>query len=108
LRSERVEDVEDDGISQLTSVRSGIARVENGVKLPNPVELRPYRTFANIEQPLSKFVFRMKDAPEKGGKPSFGLFEASGGAWQLEAIAAIKVYLDQQFTALDSSVSVIA
>ena len=31
------------------------------VIVPNPVKLRPYRTFAEIEQPESSYVFRIKD-----------------------------------------------
>ena len=64
------------------------------VQVPNPVELKPYRTFFEIEQPSSSFVFRMKS----GGKghedgPMCSLHEADGGAWRLDAIEEVKHFL---------------
>lgn len=87
VRTEVVSGVGDDGVSQEMTVRAGIASVEN-VILPNPVSLRPYRTFNEIEQPESKFVFRAKDGPR------FGLFEADNGAWKNEAMKNIKHFLE--------------
>lgn len=89
VRDEQVTSFGDDGISQQITAKTGVATVEN-VKLPNPVLLKPYRTFVEIEQPESAFVFRMKDGP------SASLFEADGGEWKLRAIAEIKVYLDER------------
>ena len=60
------------------------------VVVPNPVTLAPYRTFLEVEQPASKFIFRIKE----GGQ--LALFEADGGAWQHEAILNIKNYLIEQ------------
>lgn len=59
-------------------------------KVPNPVKLRPYRTFHEVEQPASDFIFRMKS--ERG--ISCALFEADGGAWENAAMANIKNYLE--------------
>lgn len=78
LRDEAVRTMVDDGVSQVTSIRTGVAQVED-VKIPNPVELKPFRTFLEVEQPESKFIFRMRE----GGQ--CGIFEADGGAWKLEA-----------------------
>ncbi|MEB9776454.1 hypothetical protein P4K25_31445, partial [Bacillus cereus] len=58
-------------------------------KVPNPVQLSPYRTFVEVEQPESKFVFRMREGAR------CGLFEADGGAWKLEAMNNIKEYLKE-------------
>ncbi len=80
----------DDGVSQTVTARVGIAKIENAV-VPNPVILSPYRTFIEIEQPASKFVFRMKANP--GDTPTCSLHEADGGAWKNEAIANIRAYL---------------
>lgn len=77
----------DDGISQSVTAKSGIARVEE-VIVPNPVTLRPFRTFPEIEQPESPFVLRMADGPRAA------LFCADGGAWKLQAIQFIKGYLE--------------
>ena len=81
----------DDGVTQTVTAKAGIAKIEN-VSVPNPVELRPYRTFQEIEQPASKFVFRMKKSRDGDG-PTCALFEADGGAWKNEAISNIKDYL---------------
>lgn len=80
---------EDDGITQSASMKSGI-HIVNRENLPNPVILQPYRTFQEVEQPYSEFVFRVQDGPR------FGLFEADGGAWRSQAIQNIKHYLCEQ------------
>ena len=80
----------DDGVSQAVTVKSGIASVKNAV-LPNPVTLRPFRTFTEVEQPASSFVFR---ARQNDGM-EFMLVEADGGAWRGEAMKNIKAYMQQ-------------
>ena len=84
-------DYTDDGISQAVTARVGVASKAD-VAMPNPVQLAPYRTFPEIEQPLSSFVFRAKSG---GGdsKPTFALFEADGGAWRIEAMQRIAEWL---------------
>jgi hypothetical protein len=83
----------DDGVSQTVTARTGIAKIENAV-VPNPVILSPYRTFIEVDQPASKFVFRMK--ANVGDTPTCGLFEADGGAWKNEAIKNIYNYLESR------------
>lgn len=78
----------DDGVSQEVTVKAGIRKVENA-DVPNPVILKPFRTFTDVPQPDGKFVFRIKDA--NGIK--CGLFDATGGAWKGEAMDSIKHYL---------------
>lgn len=90
---EKVVTVGDNGTSQQVTAKAGIATVEP-VVLPNPVHLKPFRTFVEVEQPESAFVFRMKDGP------SAALFEADGGAWKLDAIERIKLYFDDQLDEL--------
>lgn len=86
IKEEAVNTVGDDGISQSVVAKTGIAAVDN-VKVPNPVLLAPYRTFVEVDQPESDFIFRMKNGP------SCALFEADGGSWKLEAMNNIKEYL---------------
>lgn len=78
----------DDGISQRVTAKTGVATVEN-INIPNPVTLKPFRTFAEVAQPESEFVLRLKE----GGR--VGLFEADGGAWELNAMANIAAYLEE-------------
>lgn len=80
----------DDGISQKAVVRAGLHSEESSEKAPAIVNLRPFRTFREIEQPTGLFVFRMRR--QKDGV-AFSLFEADGGAWRLEAMKAITEYL---------------
>lgn len=80
----------DDGITQRVTARAGVTRREF-VDLPNPVTLRPYRTFPDIEQPASKFVLRIK-AGRDGEQPACMLVEADGGAWKNQAITSIKEF----------------
>ena len=87
IREESAAEFKDDGVSQTVVCKTGIARLEN-VTLPNRIKLRPYRTFSEVEQPASEFVFRI------GKNSDCALFEADGGAWKREAVKNIKNYLD--------------
>ena len=88
-----VKEYGDDGVSQQVTAKKGIAMVEN-VKVPNRTNLRPYRTFAEVEQPESSFVLRLKK-DQREDQMVAGLFEADGGAWKLQAIKNIKEYLQK-------------
>lgn len=79
----------DDGITQQVTAKTGVALVSN-VSVPNPVVLRPYRTFVEVEQPASNFVVRVKDLGN--GKVGVALFEADGAAWKMETIQSIKTW----------------
>ena len=79
----------DDGVSQKTTIKQGIASKAD-VLVPNPVSLVPYRTFLEVKQPASEFVFRIRD---NGGEPIFKIVEAEGGLWRNEAMNNIKQYL---------------
>ncbi|GGA31910.1 hypothetical protein [Psychrobacillus lasiicapitis] len=79
---------QDDGVTQRVTAKTGVATVGN-VNVPNPVTLKPFRTFAEVSQPESEFVLRLKE----GGR--VGLFEADGGAWELNAMANIATYLEE-------------
>lgn len=93
IKEEAVTQHTDDGVTQAVTARVGIARVE-AVAVPNPVTLRPYRTFMEVEQPASTFVLRMVGG--KGQQPSCALYEADGRMWQLEAINNIKKWLAEK------------
>ena len=88
IKESQVRTTGDDGVSQMVTAKVGVASVSD-VVVPNPVSLRPFRTFVEVKQPESEFVFRMKDGP------SCALFEADGGAWKLMAMQNIKIYLEE-------------
>ncbi len=93
LKDSKVNQFEDDGVTQSVTAKVGIAVSEN-VKVPNPVKLRPFRTFPEIEQPESLFVFRMRTNP--GQAPSCGLWEADNKLWKVEAIQKIATWLQDK------------
>ena len=79
----------DDGVTQVVTAKVGIAKLAN-IDLPNPVQLAPFRTFLEVAQPSSAFVFRLKKS-ENG--PLALLEEADGGTWKLECIKRVRDYL---------------
>lgn len=89
VKEDNARQTSDDGFSQKTTVKRGISQAGEEI-VPNPVVLAPYRTFTEIAQPESEFVFRMKDGPR------FALFEADGGAWKNHAIFNIKAFLEYE------------
>lgn len=88
VKEEQVRNTSDDGVSQTVVAKAGIVKVED-VVVPNPVPLKPYRTFGEVEQPESLFVFRMQNGP------TMALFEADGGVWRNEAIYNIREYFQE-------------
>lgn len=89
LKIEKGAEVQDNGISQMATVRDGVASLAKA-KTPNPVTLRPYRTFNEVEQPASQFIFRINKLA------NLALFEADGGKWKLEAVESIANYLKNE------------
>lgn len=93
LKTEAITTHIDDGVTQRVTAMTGVARVAE-VDVPNPVSLKPFRTFAEIEQPESLYVFRLQGAKE--GKPQAALFNVEDNRWQLEAIEGIKAWLAER------------
>ncbi len=80
----------DDGVTQKATIKTGLASKSDAL-VPSPVVLRPYRTFIEVEQPQSSFIFRMKQGVHD--EVSCALFEADGGAWTIEAMRNVAEYL---------------
>lgn len=91
VAEENVKKTGDDGVSQAVTINKGVASKAD-VKVPNPVELAPYRTFLEVEQSTSQFIFRMQDGPRGA------IFEADGGAWNNQAIVNVREYLKEQLS----------
>lgn len=90
----------DDGVGQMVKTQRGIRRSED--KIVNPNNLRPFRTFTEIDQPESPFIVRLRKDEQSG--ILVALFEADGGAWRNVARQSIKAFLVENITALDISV----
>ena len=93
LNEDSSRNLKDDGIVQRTTIRQGLSAIVSEKPLENPVMLNPYRTFPEIDQPPSMFVFRLRKGKNSEGLPECALLEADGGQWQLTAIEKIKWWL---------------
>lgn len=89
----------DDGVSQKATVKTGIASKGDAI-IPSPARLKPFRTFVEVDQPVSSFVFRMKD--DRCSGVQCALFEADGGAWKIRAMEEIKAYLVKELDGYDN------
>jgi hypothetical protein len=82
--------LEDDGVKQRVSMAQGIDLLKSKGLSPF-VNLRPYRTFREVEQPKSLFLLRLRTKGSGGVEAA--LFGADGDAWQFEAIELITQHL---------------
>jgi len=88
----------DDGISQSATIRTGVSgAVKKNETAPIIVNLKPFRTFRDLDQVESEFLFRIQ-TDEDGKNPSCALFEADGGKWRSVTIQAIKAWLAEKIS----------
>lgn len=90
-QSGTLQDYGDDGVSQKVTIQKTVTSRDEDI-VPNPVHLAPYRTFLEVEQPASDFIFRIRDDTGIAA----ALFEADGGAWKLAAIHAVRTYIEEK------------
>jgi len=93
IKDKEVKNFGDNGIAQSVTAKAGVSLAQE-VPLPNPVTLRPYRTFLEVEQPTSTFILRARSG--QGEAPLCGLFLADGMRWKLAAIQSIKAWLAER------------
>ena len=94
-----IAEYQDTGISQKATLKTGIQEAEDKL-LPEKVTLRPYRTFLEVEQPKSEFIFRAQDSRNSGVQ--LALYEADGGSWKMEAMKNVKDYLVEELKEIPS------
>ncbi len=80
-------EMEDDGVTQKVIAKQGALLAEN-VKVAPIRKLAPFRTFIEVEQPESEFLFRVSD------RNAFALYEADGGAWKIKAKKNIRTFFE--------------
>lgn len=85
--------VHDSGITQTVTVKTGIDLDYKVV--PERLTLMPFRTFHEVDQPASDFIFRTRD---NRGVIECGLFEADGGAWELNAMHFTAAYIKENLS----------
>jgi hypothetical protein len=88
--AEKISTAQDDGVSQTVGTRTG-SHLQTQETVKNIVKLQLYRTFREVEQPESRFLFRLKQSGDN--MPLFAFFQADGGAWKLTAVENIARYL---------------
>jgi len=91
IGTEKVRTSLDDGISQEATLKQG-SSLKTSVTVRNRLQLAPFRTFREIDQPLSEFLFRLRGGSESA-PPTLALFEADGGKWKIDAMEGIGKYL---------------
>lgn len=79
----------DNGVSQTVEARTGVALTTN-VEVRPYVNLKPFRTFLEVEQPESMFLLRLDNDGQ------IALIEADGGVWKLEATRNISAYFEEK------------
>lgn len=76
----------DNGVSQQVVTKQGVSLEEN-TRTKSEYALKPFRTFAEVSQPMSTFILRLREGANAA------LYGADGGAWELTAISNIREYL---------------
>lgn len=99
VEKQNTQSYSDDGTTQVATARIGVAS-KSDVVVPNPVTLIPYRTFQEVDQPASQFVFRLGNKEE----PTFALFEAENNIWKNEAVASIKLFFEESLAPLPEEI----
>ena len=82
----------DNGATSKLQINAGVINTNPEVQdkdIPYVCILKPFRTFREVSQPQSAFVFRYKAAEDA---VVLKLFEADGGAWKHDAMVNIAEY----------------
>ena len=82
----------DNGATMKTQASQGVINTSDAVD-PGVAVLKPFRTFRQVDQPASSFLFRYRALEDK---VVLTLIEADGGAWKHEAIANIQAYIEKE------------
>lgn len=91
VKSDNETSFKDSGFTQTVNVKAGVTLV-NQKEIKNLFQLRTYRTFPEVEQPVIPYILRLHDGG-RDGKPLFALYPADGGQWKVEATKQIREYL---------------
>lgn len=106
VKAEKVRSSDDDGFSQVASMKAGTVLVKDE-KIQNIWELQTYKTFPEVEQPIIPYILRLHQRSEE--MPRFALYDCDGGAWKVKTTSKIRE-LCQKFISdhqLDGKVSVL-
>lgn len=96
--------LKDDGMSQETVTRKGVR--SEATTISNPHLLKPFRTFAEVDQPESAFIVRLQKSGENAIRAA--ILEADGGAWRNTARLAIKAWLEEALNVNGTALPILA
>lgn len=82
----------DNGVATNIVTQQGVA-LQGKTTIRPIINLRPYRTFQEVEQPASDFLIRVNDR-------YITFIEADGGMWKLAARETVKAYLEEHLAGL--------
>lgn len=82
----------DNGVATTIVTQQGVA-LQGKTTIRPIINLRPYRTFQEVEQPASDFMIRVNDR-------YITFIEADGGMWKLAARETVKAYLEEHLAGL--------
>lgn len=82
----------DNGVATNIVTQQGVA-LQGKTTIRPIINLRPYRTFQEVEQPASDFLIRVNDR-------YITFIEADGGMWKLAARETVKAYLEEHLAQL--------
>lgn len=98
VKSGTIANYKDDGVSQKATIKTGVASLSEA-EVPSPCNLKPFRTFLEVDQPLSSFIFRLD---ENSVGVTCALYEADGGAWKNVAKENVRTFLEKKLEGMDN------
>lgn len=104
IKSKNDEKNHDNGVTMTKTQVQGLEA--DGMAQKEVVKLRPFRTFSEVPQAESQFIFRMK--PGQLGGISLALFECDGGAWVNGVRSNIVRYLQESLKEIPAVIPIIA
>lgn len=106
LATEPVMQCQDDGFSQLVTIKKGA--VNRGTTQIQPlVTLNPFSTFTEVQQPRRNYLLRLKGGGDRE-LPKLALYELRDCQWVTESISTIRAWLLTELDARNLAVPVIA
>jgi len=92
VKAEKVRSSDDDGFSQVASMRAGTVLVKEE-KVQNIWQLQTFKSFPEIEQPVIPYILRLHQRSEE--LPKFALYDCDGGEWKVKTTGKIREFCEK-------------
>lgn len=90
--------LKDDGTTQTVSTKKGVTLMAYA-EIPNPMILRPFKSFPEIMTLAQSFVFRVSQGGgrlDEGNEVRLALHASKSRAWEMQIMSDIRLYLSSQ------------